>query len=62
MVHVWCSMSESSVIVGPYFFDDDTINGQNFHKNIVPKLKSLGKVSSAILKQNGAPAEMVISI
>ena len=30
-VHVCCLMSESLVIVGLYFFDDDTINGQNCH-------------------------------
>ena len=30
-VYVCCSMSESHMIVGPYFFDDDTINGQNSH-------------------------------
>ena len=30
-VHVCCSMSESRVIVGLYFFDDDIIKGQNSH-------------------------------
>ena len=56
-VHVCCSMSES-VVIGAYFFDDDTINGRRSHSMLkvffVPELKRLGKASSAILHQDGA--------
>ena len=58
-VPVCCSMSESGVI-GPYFFDDDTVNGQNCHSMLkevfVLELKRLRKVSSVIFQGNGAPA------
>ena len=52
-VHVYCSKSESPVIVAPWFFDDDdTINGQNSHPMLkeffVLELKRLDNASSAI--------------
>ena len=57
-VHVCCSMSESRVI-GPYFFDDDTISERNDHlvlkEFFVAELKRLGKASSTIFQQDGAP-------
>ena len=28
-INVWCAMSKN-VIIGPYFFDDATVNGQNY--------------------------------
>ena len=46
-------MSESRVI-GPYFFDDDTINGENSHSILkeffIPELKRLDKASSTIFQ------------
>ena len=52
-VHVWCSLSDSCVI-GPYFFEDDTINGQNSHSMLkelfVHELKRLGTANSAIFQ------------
>ena len=55
---VCCSTSENRAI-GPYFFDDDTVNGQNYHSMLkeffVPKLQRLGKVSSATFQENEAP-------
>ena len=45
-VQVCCSLSESRV-TDPYFFDDDTVNGQNSHPMLkeffVPKLKDEAK-------------------
>ena len=55
---VSCSTSESRAI-GPYFFDDDIINVQNYHsiskECFVPELKRLGKVSCAIFQEDKAP-------
>ena len=57
-VHIWCSMPESRMI-GPQFFDNDTINGRNSHLMLkeffVSELKRLGKTSSVIFRENGAP-------
>ena len=30
-INVWCAMS-SNCIIGPYFFDDATVNGKNYLK------------------------------
>ena len=55
--HVCCSMSESHMI-GPCFFDDNTIAGQSSHSMFkevfVPGLKRLCKASCAIFQQDGA--------
>ena len=44
------------------FFDDDTMNEQNFHSMLkelfVPELKRLCKASSAIFQRNGVPAHL----
>ena len=64
-VHVCCSMSESRVI-GPYLFDDDTINRQNSYSMLkeffVPELKRLRKASSAIFQQDGTPAHFSLDV
>ena len=56
-MHIWCPILES-VVIGPYFFNDDTINGQNAHSMLkelfVSKLKRLRKASSVNFQQDGA--------
>ena len=48
-VHVCCSMSESRVIIGPYFFDDDTINGQNSHSMLKEFCSRIEKITQSNL-------------
>ena len=57
-VNVWCAMS-SNCIIGPYFFEEETVTGQNylnmlttfFHPEIVRKRI----VRRIIFQQDGAP-------
>ena len=57
-------------VIGPYLFDNDTINEQNSHSMLkeffVPELTRLDKESSGIFREDGAPAhfsrEMFVSI
>ena len=57
-VHVCCSVSESRMI-GPYLFDDDTINRQNSHSILneffVAELQRLDKANSGIFREDRAP-------
>jgi hypothetical protein len=58
-INVWCAMSENCLI-GPYFFDGDTINGQKYLSMLqdvfIPEVRKLRKIRSVIFQQDGAPA------
>ena len=60
-MHVCYSMSESRVI-DRYFFDDDTINGQNSHSMCKEffgsELKRLLKANSAIFREDATPPHL----
>lgn len=57
-VNVWCALSKNQLI-GPFFFDEDTINGESYlamlQSFFVPEVKRLKKVRSIIFQQDGAP-------
>jgi hypothetical protein len=57
-INVWCAMSETRLI-GPFFFNDDTINGQKYLTMLqdffIPELRRLRLVNSILFQQDGAP-------
>ncbi|CAF1482110.1 unnamed protein product [Rotaria magnacalcarata] len=57
-LNVWCAMSKSKLL-GPYFFEDDTVNGANYllmlETFFIPEIRKLHKLRSAIFQQDGAP-------
>ena len=56
---VWCAMSKNQ-LVGAYFFEDDTVNGNNYLSMLqnffIWKVRKLHKVRCIIFQQDGAPA------
>ena len=64
-INVWCAMSKN-VIIGPYFFDDATVNGQNYLSMLrnffVPEIKRRHKFSSIVFQQDGAPAHFSVNV
>jgi hypothetical protein len=57
-LNVWCAMSKNHLI-GPFFFEDDTVNGENYltmlQNFFMPEVRKLHKVRSCIFQQDGAP-------
>ena len=64
-LNVWCAMSKNQLI-GPFFFEDDTINGENYLSMLqnffLPEIRKLHKVRSIILQQDGAPPHFAIDV
>ena len=58
-LNVWCAMSKNQ-LVGEYFFEDDTVNGNNYlsmlQKSFIWEVRKFHKVRSIIFQHNGAPA------
>lgn len=58
-INVWCALSKNKII-GPYFFEDDTVNGQNYltmlQDYFMVEVRKLHKVRTVIFQQDGAPA------
>ena len=58
-LNVWCAMSKNQ-LVGAYFFEDDTVNGNNYLSMLqnffIWEMRKLHKVRSIIFQQDGAPA------
>ena len=58
-INVWCAMS-SECIIGPFFFEESTINGQNYlemlKKFFYPIIARKRIVSRMYFQQDGAPA------
>ena len=58
-LNVWCALSKNQLI-GPFFFDDDTVNAKYYLTMLqsfsVPAVKRLRKVRSITFQQDGAPA------
>jgi len=57
-LNVWCALSKNQ-IVGPFFFEDDTVDGENYllmlQNFFLPEVRKLHKVRSIIFQQDGAP-------
>jgi len=57
-INVWCAMS-SDCIIGPYFFDEETVTSKNYLKMLKeyfhPILFRKRIVNSVIFQQDGAP-------
>ncbi len=57
-VHDWCAMS-STCIIGPYFFEGDTITGESYLKMLknyfLPIVRQKHLVGKIIFQQDGAP-------
>jgi hypothetical protein len=64
-LNVWCAMSKNQII-GPFFFDDDTVNGQNYlsmlQEFFIPEIRKLHSIRSIIFQQDGAPAHFAIDV
>ena len=64
-INVWCAMS-SNCIIGPYFFDEETIDGKNYLKMLNdyfhPILVRKRIVRSVIFQQDGAPPHYEVSV
>mgnify|MGYP001047299604 CR=1 FL=1 len=64
-VNVWCAMSKNQLI-GPFFFEDDTVNGTNYLSMLqtffLPEVRKLHKVRSILFQQDGAPAHFAIDV
>lgn len=64
-LNVWCAMSKKHLI-GPFFFDDDTVTGENYLSMLqsfsLPEVKKLHKVRSIILQQDGAPPHFAVNV
>jgi len=58
-INVWCAMSNNQII-GPYFFEEDTINHQNYlnllENYFYPILQKKRLHKKIIFQQDGAPA------
>jgi DDE superfamily endonuclease/Helix-turn-helix domain (DUF4817) len=58
-VNVWCALSKNKII-GPYFFEDETVNGQNYlsmlQEYFMFEVRKMHKVRSLVFQQDGAPA------
>ena len=58
-LNVLCAMSKNQ-LVEPYFFEDDTVNGNNYlsilQNFFIWEVRKLHKVRSIIFQQDGAPA------
>ncbi len=57
-LNVWCAMSKNRLI-GPFFFEDDTVNGKNYFSMLetffIPEVRKLHKLWSILFQQDGAP-------
>jgi hypothetical protein len=64
-IHVWCAMSKSQ-LVGPYFFEDDNVNGKNYllmlQTFFIPEIRKLNKLRSIIFQQDGSPPHFSIDV
>jgi hypothetical protein len=64
-VNVWCAMSKSQ-LVGPFFFEDDAVNGKNYllmlQTFFIPEVRKLHKFHSIIFQQDGAPPHFSIDV
>lgn len=64
-LNVWCALSKNHLI-GPFFFDDDTVNGKNdlemLQSFFILEVKRLRKVRSIIFQQDGAPTHFASSV
>ncbi|CAF3419729.1 unnamed protein product [Rotaria sp. Silwood2] len=60
-----CAMSKNQ-LVRPYFFEDDTVNGENdllmLQTFFIPEVKKLHKFRSIIFQQDGAPPHFSIDV
>ena len=58
-LNVCCAISKNQ-LVGPYFFEDDTVNGNNYLSMLqnffIWEVRKLHKVRSIIFQQDGAPS------
>ncbi len=64
-VNVWCAISATDII-GPYFFDEDTVNGANYLKMLklffYPELQRMRITRQIIFQQDGAPAHYAVDV
>ena len=64
-LNVWCAMSKDQLI-GPYFFDDDTVNGRNYllmlQNFFIPEVRRLHKLRSIVFQQDGAPPHFSVAV
>ncbi|CAF3832996.1 unnamed protein product [Rotaria magnacalcarata] len=64
-LNVWCAMSKNQII-GSFFFDDDTVNGQNYlsipKEFFVPEIRKLHRIPSIIFQQDGAPPHFAVDV
>ncbi|CAF3484969.1 unnamed protein product [Rotaria socialis] len=58
-LNVWCAISKNQ-LVGPYFFEDDTVNGNNYLSMLqnffIWEVRKLHNVRSIVFQQDGASA------
>ena len=64
-LNVWCAMSKNQLI-GPFFFEDDTVNGENYlsmlQQFFIPEIRKLHKLQSIIFQQDGAPPHFSVDV
>lgn len=64
-VNVWCAISSKSII-GPYFFEEDTVNGQNYlemlERFFYPALQRMRIARKIYFQQDGAPPHYQLDV
>ena len=61
-LNIWCTISKNKLL-GSYFFEDDTVNGENYLLMFfIPEIRKLHKLRSIVFQQDGAPPHFSIDV